>query len=56
MAPTGQGEFKKLVYESKFTKPAEGMSFVNFLTPQFCPPNRKNTTPAVPRPGRPKPH
>jgi hypothetical protein len=27
--PKVPGEFKKLVYDSKFTKPAEGMSFVN---------------------------
>ena len=29
LAPIGQGEFKKLVYDSKFTKRAVGMSFVN---------------------------
>lgn len=28
-APIRQGEFKKLVYDSKFTKLAKGMSFVN---------------------------
>lgn len=28
-APAGQGEFKKPVYESKFTKCPKGMSFVN---------------------------
>lgn len=29
-AAAGLGEFKKLVYESKFTKYSEGTSFVNF--------------------------
>ncbi len=29
LAPIGPGEFKKLVYESKFTKRAKEMSFVN---------------------------
>ena len=28
-AAAGHGEFKKPVYDSKFTKRAEGMSFVN---------------------------
>ena len=31
VCPIGQGEFTKLVYDSKFTKLAEGMSFVNSL-------------------------
>jgi hypothetical protein len=30
MVSAGLREFKKLVYESKFTKCAEGMSFVNW--------------------------
>ena len=29
LAPIGPGEFKKPVYDSKFTKLREGMSFVN---------------------------
>ena len=32
-------EFTKLVYESKFTKPAKGMSFVNASLPRFRPVN-----------------
>ena len=35
LAPIGQGEFTKLVYESKFTKPAEGMSFANLKPAVF---------------------
>ena len=31
-AIVGSGEFKKLVYESTFTKRAEGMSFLNSLS------------------------
>jgi hypothetical protein len=29
MVPIGLSKFKKLVYDSKFTKLAEGMSFAN---------------------------
>ena len=36
----------KLVYDSKFTKRAEGMSFVNAENKG---PDRKGTTPAMPR-------
>jgi hypothetical protein len=35
-ATLAQVEFKKLVYESIFTKYVEGMNFVTFSTPQFC--------------------
>jgi hypothetical protein len=34
MVPIGLSKFKKLVYDSKFTKLAEGMRFVNWLFKQ----------------------
>jgi hypothetical protein len=52
-AIVGSGEFKKLVYDSKFRKLAGGMGFVNSKRE---PGPRQNTTSALPQPERPKPH